>query len=116
MAVTRANAIWRLSLLSDGGVSKVGTWIQLTGGLAGPDGLALDVEGGLVVAHAGMAVWRFDRLGQPTHRIDPCTGLFCTNVAFGGPANKVLFITESESGCVLRAELPFAGRVMYSHM
>jgi len=116
VAVTRANAIWRLPILPDGGVSKVGTWIQLTGGLAGPDGLALDVEGGLVVAHAGMAVWRFDRLGQPTHRIDPCTGLFCTNVAFGGPANKVLFITESESGCVLRAELPFAGRVMYYHM
>ena len=116
VAVTRANAIWRLPILPDGGVSKVGTWIQLTGGLAGPDGLALDVEGGLVVAHAGMAVWRFDRLGQPTHRIDPCTELFCTNVAFGGPANKVLFITESESGCVLRAELPFAGRVMYSHM
>jgi gluconolactonase len=116
VAVTRANAIWRLPILPDGGVSKVGTWIQLTGGLSGPDGLALDVEGGLVVAHAGMAVWRFDRLGQPTHRIDPCTGLFCTNVAFGGPENNLLFITESESGCILRAELPVAGRVMYSHM
>lgn len=115
VAVTRANAIWRLPLLADGSVSKVGTWIQLSGGLSGPDGLALDIEGGLVVAHAGMAVWRFDRLGQPTHRIDPCTGLFCTNLAFGGPGNRSLFITESESGSILRAELPVAGRAMYSH-
>lgn len=115
VAITRANAIWRLPLLADGSVSKVGTWIQLSGGLSGPDGLALDLEGGLIVAHAGMAVWRFDRLGQPTHCIHPCTGLFCTNLAFGGPENKSLFITESESGCVLRAELPVAGRAMFSH-
>jgi gluconolactonase len=116
LAVTRANAIWRLPLLEDGGASKVGTWIQLTGGLAGPDGLALDVEGGLIIAHAGMAVWHFNRLGQPVHRIDPCTGLFCTNIAFGGPENRTLFITESETGSILCAELPVPGRMMYSHM
>jgi len=116
VAVTRALAIWRLPLMPDGTVSKAGTWIQLSGGLTGPDGLALDAEGGLVVAHAGLCVWRFDRLGQPTHRIDPPDGLFCTNVAFGGPDNKTLFITESETGSILRCDLPVAGRTMYSHM
>ncbi len=40
----------------DGGMFNVGTWIQLTGGLASPDGLALDVEEGLVAAHAAMAL------------------------------------------------------------
>jgi gluconolactonase len=115
VAVTRANAVWRMPLMPDGTVSKVGTWIQLSGGLGGPDGLALDVEGGLVVADPGMAVWRFDRLGRPTHRIDSPAGLACTNVAFGGRDNRWLYITESESGSVLRCELPVAGRPMYSH-
>lgn len=116
VAVTRALAIWRMPLMpADGTASKVGTFIQLSGGLSGPDGLALDVEGGLIVAHAGMAVWRFDRFGQPTHRINLCTGHLCTNVAFGGQENKSLFITESETGSVLRAELPVAGRPMFSH-
>lgn len=115
VAVTRALAIWRMPLMPDRTVSKVGTYIQLSGGLSGPDGLALDIEGGLVVAHAGMAVWRFDRFGQPTHRINLCTGHLCTNVAFGGPDNKSLFITESDTGSILRAELPVAGRPMYSH-
>lgn len=111
VGVTRANAVWRLPLVASG-VSKVGTWIQLSGGLSGPDGLAVDADGGLVVAHAGLCVWRFDRLGQPTHRIDTP---FPTNVAFGGPQNRSLFITESQDGCVMRAELPVAGLPLVSH-
>jgi len=115
VAVTRANAVWRMPFMPDGAVSKVGTWIQLSGGLGGPDGLALDAEGGLIVADPGMEVWRFDRLGQPTHRIESPAGLLCTNVAFGGRDNRWLFITESESGSILRCELPVAGKPMYSH-
>ncbi|WP_108661376.1 SMP-30/gluconolactonase/LRE family protein [Acuticoccus kandeliae] len=115
ISVTRALAVWRLPLMGDGMVSKAGTFIQLSGGLSGPDGMAVDEEGGLVVTHAGMAVWRFDRLGQPTHRINLKGGLFGTNCAFGGPENRTLFITESESGTVLRADLPVAGRPMFSH-
>ena len=111
VGVTRGNAVWRLPLVG-GGVSKAGTWIQLSGGLSGPDGVAVDAEGGLVVAHAGLCVWRFDRLGQPTHRVDTP---FPTNVAFGGADNRSLFITESQDGCVMRAELPVAGLPLASH-
>ena len=110
VAVTRANAIWRLPIMPDGAVSKVGVAIQLTGGLSGPDGLALDEEGGLVVAHAGMGVWRFDRMGRPTHFIDPVVAPFVTNIAFKG---RRLYMTESESGTILTAELPVAGKTMY---
>ena len=111
VGVTRGNAVWRLPLVG-GGVSKAGTWIQLSGGLSGPDGVAVDAEGGLVVTHAGLCVWRFDRLGQPTHHIDTP---FATNVAFGGADNRSLFITESQDGCVMRAELPVAGLPLASH-
>ena len=114
VAVTRANAIWRLPLMHDGGVSKVGTFIQLSGGSGGPDGLALDAEGGLVVAHLGLGVWRFDRLGRPTHHVGP-DDAFCTNVAFGGPENRTLYMTESNRGEILAAEMPVAGKPMFSH-
>lgn len=39
----------------DGGVSKVGVFLNLSGG-GGPDGLAVDVEGGLIVAQPGLGV------------------------------------------------------------
>jgi len=42
--------------------------------------------------------------------------LLTTNCAFGGPDNKTLFITESKTGTVLKAELKTPGRRMYSHM
>jgi gluconolactonase len=117
VAVTRANQVWRLPLHADGTTSKVGTFITLSGGLAGPDGLALDDDGGLVVAHCGLgAVWLFNRLGEPQHRIDSAAGLSTTNVAFGGPDGKTLYITESDTGTVLKADVPVKGRVMYSHM
>jgi gluconolactonase len=117
VAVTRANQVWRLPLHGDGTTSKVGAFITLSGGLAGPDGLALDDEGGLVVAHCGLGVvWLFDRLGEPRHRIDSCAGLSTTNVAFGGPEGRTLYITESDTGTVLQADVPVKGRLMYSHM
>jgi gluconolactonase len=116
VAVTRANQIWRLPLHPDGTTSKVAAFINLSGGLSGPDGVAMDSEGGLAVAHCGLgAVWLFDRLGQPTYRVQTCEGLSTTNIAFGGPDNRSLFITESDSGTILRAEVPVAGQPMYSH-
>ena len=45
LAVTRGNCIWRVPLSPDGGVAKVGIYIQLSGGWGGPDGLALDSQG-----------------------------------------------------------------------
>ena len=113
VAATRANAVWRLPLMGDGTVSKAGIFIRLSGGNAGPDGMALDEEGGLVVAHIGIGVWRFDRLGRPTHLVGLDDSL-CTNVAFG-PGTGTLYITESASGQILRAELPVKGHTMYSH-
>jgi gluconolactonase len=116
VAMTRGNSVWRLPIMLDGGVSKVGCFVQLSGGLGGPDGMAMDVEDRLFVAHAGNAcVWCFDRLGAPVYRIVTREGLSTTNVAFGGEGNRSLFITESTSGSVLRARLELPGAAMYSH-
>jgi len=116
VAVTRGNCIWRLPLLPDGGTTKVGLFIQLSGGPGGPDGLALDADGNLAIAHIGLgSVWLFDRFGQPLYRVRSCAGMLTTNIAYGGPDGKTMYITESESGTILRAALPTAGRAMFSH-
>lgn len=115
LAVTRANAIWRVPLMRDGTASKVGTFIQMSGG-SGPDGLAIDDEDNLVVCHVGLgSVWLFSHLGEPLLRIKSPEGHLTTNCAFGGPDNKTIFITESKTGTILCADLPVAGRRMYSH-
>ena len=114
LAVTRGNCVWRVPLRSDGGVAKVGVFVQLSGGWGGPDGLALDSEGRLAIAHVGMGcVWVVDRFGEPVYRVRSCTGMHTTNAAFGGPDNSSLFITESGTGCILRAELDVSGKPMY---
>jgi gluconolactonase len=115
LAVTRANAIWRVPLLPDGGVTKVGTFIQMSGG-GGPDGLAIDEDDNIAVCHVSMgSVWLFSALGEPMLRIRSPKGLMTTNCAYGGPHNKTLYITESKSGSILSAAMPVAGRRMFSH-
>lgn len=115
VAMTNANAVWHCALMPDGGITAVGTMIQLSGGI-GPDGLALTADGGLVVAHPGMgAVWVFNKRGEPLYRVNSCGSALVTNVAFGGEDMKTLYITDSGAGQVLRARLPVAGRTMHSH-
>jgi gluconolactonase len=115
LCVTRNNAIWRVPLLPQGGVGRVGIFIQMSGG-TGPDGMAMDEQDNLAVCHVGFGtVWLFSALGEPLYRIKSCAGLATTNCAYGGRERRSLFITESASGSVLRAELPVAGRAMYSH-
>jgi gluconolactonase len=116
VAVTRQNGVWRAPLMSDGSVAKVGIYIQLSGGWGGPDGLALDAEGRLFIAHVGMgAVWVVDALGEPVYRIRTSAEPHTTNMAFGGKDNRTLFITESGSGSILKAELDVPGKPMFSH-
>ncbi len=116
VAVTRANAVWRVPLMPDGGVAKVGNFIQLSGG-GGPDGLAVDRDGNIAVAHIGLGcVWLFSKRGEPMARIQSCAGHHTTNMAFGGPDGTTLFITESETGTLLRAEMPVPGLPLFSHL
>ena len=115
LAVTRANAVWRVPLTVQGTATKVGTFIQMSGG-GGPDGMAIDEDGNLAVCHVGFgATWIFSARGEPLYRIDSPVGAFTTNCAYGGPERKTLHIVESKSGCILTADLPVPGQLMYSH-
>lgn len=116
LAVTRDNAIWRVPLTTEGTATKVGVYIRMSGG-GGPDGIALDSEGGLAVSHVGLgAVWIFSPRGEPLYRIDaPNGGITTTNCAYGGTDRRTLFMLESRSGTVFTARVPVAGKQMYSH-
>lgn len=115
VAVTRANAVWRLPLSQSQRVVKAGLFLQFSGGRAGPDGLALTRDNGVVVCQTGMGlVWVHDALGIPIAVVRSPKGLGTTNCAFGGPDGRILYITESDSGSILRAELPVAGHAMAS--
>ncbi|MFK3797912.1 MULTISPECIES: SMP-30/gluconolactonase/LRE family protein [unclassified Pseudomonas] len=116
IAVTRAQQIWRIPLGNGSIISKVGVFAQLHGGLGGPDGLALDDESNLYIAHTGFgSVWRLSRVGEPTQRYVSCEGISNTNLAFGGADGRTLFITESETGSILQVRTPVKGLPMYSH-
>jgi gluconolactonase len=115
LAATRNNAVWRVPLLADGNLGRVGIFIQLSGGM-GPDGMAMDAEGSLAVCHVGMgSVWLFSGLGRPLAEIQSFVGIGTTNAAYGGPERKMLYITESETGTILSARLEVSGKEMYSH-
>ena len=70
VAMTRDNAVWRVPLMKDGGVAKVGRFVS-TFGASGPDGID-DGRSGAAVRGARLArpclrvraQWRIDRADQ----------------------------------------------------
>lgn len=114
-AITRTNRVMSFPLQPDReGSPRARLFIQLTGGPTGPDGMAIDAEGNIAVVHAGFGtVWVFSAMGEPKWRIRSCAGLRTTNIAYGGPDGRSLFITEAEQGVILEARLPVPGAPVY---
>lgn len=114
VAVTRGNQVWRAPLLQGGSVSKVGAF-QTFFGTSGPDGMALDAEGRLVVAHASLGgAFVLNARGEVTHFVRSPLGHTITNVAYR-PGTCELVLTDSQTGTVLVADLPAEGAPLYSH-
>jgi gluconolactonase len=113
--LSRANAVWTVPLRG-GRVKRMSVFLQLSGSSGGPDGIAVDAEGGLAVAHSGLgSVWLFSKAGEPLRRIRSHAGPRTTNLAYGGADGRTLYITESHSGTILQASLPVPGKPLFSH-
>ena len=109
LGVTRGNQVWRVPLLDDGSVSKVSPFFT-SYGPSGPDGLAVDASGRVLVANPGLGiVWVLNHRAEPELVLQSCAGASLTNLAFGGPDRCTLFCTESVSGSVLMANLDQPG-------
>ena len=89
-----------MPLMPDGSVSKAGQFFT-SYGPSGPDGLAMDEEGRLIVCNPGLGVaWVLNARAEPVEvlRTEPGTSL--TNVAFRG---RTPYFTDSTHGRILRA-------------
>lgn len=102
VAMTRDNSIWLAPLYPDGSVQRTGRFSSY-GGCGGPDGMVLDEEGNVFVAHSTLgAVFVHKKDGTPRALISTREfGCGSTNLTWGGEDGKTLFIVESESGSVL---------------
>lgn len=110
VAATRGNCVWRMPLLPDGSVSKAGQFFT-SYGPSGPDGLAMDEKGRLLVANPGLGVvWMLNRFAEPEIVLRGPRGASVTNLAFGGADRKTLFCTDSTHGDILVAQLDVPGR------
>jgi gluconolactonase len=117
VAATGVEQIWRLPLMVDGSITKSRVALQFTGGIAGPDGIEMDAEDGLLVCHLGVGVYRSDNRMLPTHLIysDNPKHLNLANIAFGGVDRQTLHIVQAMTGEILVARLPVAGKKLYAH-
>lgn len=83
--------IYRYDVTGPGRLVNEKMWIDLG---AGPDGMTLDVRGNLYVACGGVGVKVHAPDGSPLGVLAP--GVYASNVVFGGPDFKTLFITSKD--------------------
>lgn len=114
VAATRGNCVWRMALLPDGSVSKAGAFFT-SHGPSGPDGLAMDTQGRLLVANPGLGrVWVLNALAEPEEILTGPKGASLTNIAFGGPERRTLYCTDSTHGHLLCAEMKAPGLTIHT--
>ena len=106
VAMTRSCEVWRFALRDDAIVGKAQCFARVPPGLVGPDGLAMDVYDRLYIANPGHGcIWVVGPTGIPLYRVQSPSGHMTTNCALA-PDGRTLFITESETGDILAAEIP----------
>jgi gluconolactonase len=109
LAETYRNRILRYPITPDGSLGSREVWADVSLP-PGADGMAFDANGFLYVAHFnGGSIDIFNPGGKVVDRI-PVPGQQVTNVAFGGPDNKTLVITEVETHAVYQVKLDIAGQ------
>lgn len=115
VSLTRSNQVMSFPLRPDqGGSPRARLFLQLSGSGIGPDGMAIDRDGNIIVTHSGFGTaWGFSEIGEPLWRVRSAAGLRTTNAAYGGEDGRSLFITESADGVVLTARMPVPGHTMY---
>ena len=113
LAVTRGNWVWRVPLLADGSVAKVSQFFT-SYGPSGPDGLAVDAKGCVIVANPGLGyVWLLNARAEPVAVLQGPAGASTTNLAFGGKDRCTLYVTDSTHGSILTAQLDAPGLMLH---
>ena len=109
VAATRGNCVWRMPLQADGSISKTGQFFT-SYGPSGPDGLAMDESGRLLVANPGLAyIWVLNSRAEPVQVLQTSPGHSLTNIAFGGVHRNDLYATDSSNGEILCIKMDVPG-------
>ncbi|PPL00039.1 SMP-30/gluconolactonase/LRE family protein [Parapedobacter indicus] len=110
-------AVSAYAYASDGGITPLGDVVRIPEMLGGPDGMAIDEEGMLWIAHyGGYSVGRWnphngellEKIAVPAPNVTACT--------FGGSEMKTLFITTArqEMSADQLMEYPLSGSLFYT--
>lgn len=103
---SNARLIYRFRMHDDGSLSEKTVFIEFPAQWGSPDGMTVDSEGGLWVAHwGGSRVSRFDEQGKLERSVQlPASQI--TSCAFAGPELDRMFITSAADGV---KDEPYAG-------
>ncbi len=102
------NRIVKFAVNPDGKLVSKTVWCELPGG--DPDGIALDADGNVYVAHFGSGrVYVIGPSGTIRSEIYIPDGKKTTNVEFGGADMHTLFITDAASNAVYKMRNEHAG-------
>ena len=114
VAMTRGNCVWRMPLMPDGSISKAGQFFT-SFGPSGPDGLAMDASGRLIVCNPGLGLaWVLNERAEPVEVLRAAPGVSVTNVAFGGADRMTACFTQSTTGEILCARMAARGAAVHA--
>lgn len=113
VAETITKTLWAYDIVSPGVLKNKRVWAKHEEPGHGPDGMDFDADGNLVVAYWGggtLDVFLPD--GSPKQRIrlpfqKP------SNVHFGGPENRTIYITEHDTNGLWKLEYDIPGQPQY---
>jgi len=91
LADNGGKCIYRYDVSAPGRLANETMWVDLG---AGPDGMTLDAQGNLYVACGGAGVKVYAPDGTAIGVLAP--GTYASNVVFGGPDFKTLFLTSKD--------------------
>jgi gluconolactonase len=101
------NRILKFTVQANGTLSPPEVFVELPGG--DPDGINFDQAGNLYVAHfGGGAVYVIAPDGSIKQKLS-APGQRPTNVEFGGPDLRTLFVTEVETNALYRLQVTIPG-------
>ncbi len=111
LAESRRNRILKFPVLEPGKLGESAVLIDLPRKGDGqidnqPDGITLDADGNLYVAHYGMRQVQVVSPAGKLIRSYPGGNLTTSNVAFAGPAMDKLYVTGGDPGALFRLDLP----------
>lgn len=102
VAMTRDNSVWHLPIYPDGTVQRTARFSTYYG-VGGPDGLTIDEEGNLFVAHSTLGlIFVHKSNGEPLARLVSSRGNSTTNLTWDTRKMNDLLIVESETGSLMR--------------